>query len=201
MTALSFITGTWGTWPVAGRRERSPTGDQSLSLVGYRRSPQQCFFLERYQLRGDEPALFRMNLTGPWAGRLIPYREAVNENRPEGASELGDLAALGATLRPLKLASLSSFAMTTRVVRHTALMTEAGQPPVRKYAVRVSIRSLDQSVPARHQHLTTYHRPNVVLERVYSVPNRFHAIAIVSYVGTPFELGDRVEQPILIETH
>lgn len=198
MTALSFIT---RTRPVAAAGDRSRTGDHRLSMVGYRRSPEQCYLLESYERDGEEPALFLMNLTGQYAGRLIPCREPVNENAGITPLLPGRLAELSRTLRPLRLADRERFTISTRVVRRTALVLSADAPPVRKYTVKVAVTGARQTWPARSQYITTYHRPNVSLERVYNIPNRNHAVAIVSFIGMPFELGDRVENAILIDTH
>jgi hypothetical protein len=189
MSALSFIT---RTRPVAAVGDRSRTGDQSLSVVGYKRSPEQCFFLETYENPDQAAAIYSMNLTGQYAGRLIPCREPVNENtgpRPLLPAHLPELAR---TLRPLKLAGRDAFEISARVVRKTALVISADAPPVRKYTIKVSIRG-------RAHYITTYHRPNVSLERVYAIPNRDRAIAIVSFIGMPYELGDRVEHALLID--
>lgn len=196
MSTLSFIT---DTRPVSAANDRSRTGNQSLAVVGYRRSPEQCYFLESYERETEEPALLVMHLGGQYAGRLVPYRAPANENVLP-VDRFTELAKLSRGLRPLKLAPRSMFSIQSRVVRRAALVVSTDQPPVRKYMVKVAIRSADQTLPARHHYVTTYHRPRVSLERVYSVPNRGKAIAVVSYIGMPFELGDRVEQPLLVET-
>lgn len=198
MSALSFIT---RTRPVAAIGDRSRTGDQSLSVIGYRRSPEQCYFLESYQ-RPDQPAaLYMMNLTGQYAGRMIPCRAPVNENAGLGFDLPPQLPELSRSLRPLKQTPVDDFVITARVVRRTALVISADAPPVRKYTVKVAVRGRDQTVPARSHYVTTYHRPRVTLERVYRIPNRSHAIAVVSFIGMPYELGDRVEHPLLIDLH
>ena len=197
MSALSFIT---RTRPVAAAGDRSRTGDQALSVIGYRRSPEQCYFLETYQQPVQAPALYLMNLTGQYAGRLIPCREPVNENAGAAPPLFpSGLAELSRTLRPLRLADIDRFEISARVVRRTALVVSADAPPVRKYTVKVTVASRGSTLPARSHYVTTYHRPNVALQRAYAVPNRSHAIAVVSYIGMPYELGDRVEHALLVD--
>lgn len=197
MSALSFIT---RTRPVAAAGDRSRTGDQTLSVIGYRRSPEQCYFLETYQHPDQSAALYMMNLTGQYAGRMIPCREPVNENTGPRPLLPGHLPQLSRTLRPLRLADATGFEVSSRVVRRTALVISTDSPPVRKYTIRISVRLAGQTLQARPHYLTTYHRPNVSLERAYAIPNRDHAVAIVSYIGMPYELGDRVEHALLIDT-
>lgn len=195
MSALSFIT---RTRPVAAAGDRSHTGDQRLSMVGYRRSTDQVFLMESYQRDGEEPALFSMNLSGQYAGRLIPCREPANENEAFTALLPHRLAELSRSLRPLRMVDRGRFEITSRVVRRTALVIAADSPPVRKYTVKLALRAAGESAPTCAHHVTTYHRPNVSLERVYPIPDSERAVAIVSFIGMPYELGDRVEHAVLI---
>lgn len=204
MNALSFITTTRGV--ASSFDGPTQTGDHETTLIGYQRSRERCYFIESYDEPGQTPSLFAMNLTGQYAGRLVPVTEPVNENidrslpNPIYRRVMKQIAELAPLLRPLKRLDTDRVTISTRVVRRTALVLGADTSPVRKFVVKVELGAKGTMAPWRHHYISTYLRPKVVLERVYQVPNRSQMIAIVSYVGLPYGLGDRVEQPVLVES-
>ncbi len=202
MNALNFITTTRGV--ATTESGRSPTGDHQLAVVGYRRQRERVYFLESYASPAETSALFSMNLTGQYAGRTVPVRSAVNENLDRDAAgrerlvmeRLADLAAL---LRPLRTMPADSLELSTRVVRRSALVLGTATVPVRKFVLKVAIGGTGEHAAARQHYISTYLRPRVTLARAFEIPNRSQAIAILSYIGLPYGLGDRIEQPVLVD--
>ncbi len=213
MNTLTFIT-------TARPTALAPSGDDvrrdhQLSVVGYSRNRERCYLLETVDpiadpLVGDRqsvPALFAMNLTGQYAGRVVPISRPANENdldivarKREVLDQVADLAPL---LRPLPIVSPTQFGLATRVVRRSAVNFARAMSPVRKFVVKVTVidpQTGERLGNGRQHHLSTYLSPKVSIERVFAIPNRDQHVVILSYLGLPNGLGDRVEEAILLDS-
>ncbi|MBP9204610.1 MAG: hypothetical protein KBG28_11640 [Kofleriaceae bacterium] len=141
------------------------------------------------------PLVHRMQLTGPCRGVLVPMASWYDAVDPDAARHR--LAALAPTLTPLAPIGLAPWVLTTRVLMHRAVQLGAERPPVRKFALELSIAA-EGSLASGRAVVTTYLRPRVRIDGAWQVPGHDAAILRVGYVGVPSGVGLGKQTPVLV---
>ena len=141
------------------------------------------------------PLVHRMQLTGPCRGVLVPMASWYDAVDPDAARHR--LAALAPTLTPLAPIGLAPWVLTTRVLMHRAVQLGAERPPVRKFALELSIAA-EGSLASGRAVVTTYLRPRVRIDGAWQVPGHDAAILRVGYVGVPAGVGLGKQTPVLV---
>ncbi len=201
--SLSFITGTTPVSLLGRNSDPGVGGAQALDALGYSRADHRLYFLEHFDDEsGDLPQLHVMHTRGSHFGRMVPVHSWY-EGKPEQieAEFEGRLADLCASLRQLEAAPLSDYRLGTRVVRRRALRLYPDAAPIRKFILKLSVRPAHgesiASIGAQTA-VTAYLRPRARLSEVWLVPGEQLAVAIVPYVGVPYELGSEKNAALLV---
>ena len=92
--------------------------------------------------------------------------------------------------------------LRTRVTRRRALRLYQDVQPVRKYELRLTVRPADAQSPiasiGASVLVTAYLRPRALIVDVARVPGSALAVALVEYIGLPFELGYTKQAALLV---
>lgn len=175
-TSISFLTTTTATAPLA----RPAGAPCTLELLGLDRARHDVWFAEH----GSRavPVLYVMHLSGEHAGPLI----VAHGPAPSG-------------LAPLDEAMPDAWLLTTRIVQRRALRVLGGGPPIRKFTLALTVEPLASAAPPLYGRacVTAYLRARAALDRVWLVPGGDLAIARVTYVGVPSELGHDKQTVVL----
>ena len=201
--SLSFITGTTPVSLLGRNSELGVGGAQALDVVGYARCDHKLYFLEHFDDEsGDLPQLHVMHTRGSHFGRMVPVHSWYDGKPEQVEAEFeGRLERLCAGLRQLEPAPLSDFRLGTRVVRRRALRLYPDAAPIRKYILKLCVRPAHGEAIASigaQTAVTAYLRPRARLSEVLLVPGEQLAVAIVSYVGLPYELGYEKNAALLV---
>ncbi|HTM22296.1 MAG TPA: hypothetical protein VL172_17370 [Kofleriaceae bacterium] len=201
--SLSYLTSTAAVSRLRRDGDLPPVGPHTLDPLGYDHQERRIYLLEHYDDESaDLPQLHVLHAHGAHGGRMVPLA-SWGDGHPaqiEGGfeSRLADLRASLADLRPMPRAR---FAVTTRVVKRRALRLYPDEMPIRKYTLRINVRALGArgvvSIGATTE-VDAYLRPRARLVDVYRVPGERLALAVVSWVGIPFELGHDKQTALLV---
>ena len=213
--SLAFITGTTAASPLGASTADRAGGAHELELLGYERTAHKLYFLEHYRdASGDLPQLYYMYLRGSQVGRMCPvpgwYEGATiaigaSADTSFGLSEFwARVARLKQHLVPVVERAEHPWRLSTRVAKRRALRLFPDTPPIRKFVLQLRVRaaadehaSRTRSIGARLA-VTAYLRPRAELQRVFEVPGEPFDVAIVSYVGVPYEVGYHKHAAVLL---
>jgi hypothetical protein len=109
------------------------------------------------------------------------------------------VAALRATLEPLEPIEADAYLLTTRVIQRRALRVADG-PPIRKFTLTLSVEPIagdPDPAPAGKVAVTAYLRARAALDQVWLVPGTELALARVTYLGVPSEIGHDKQAAVL----
>lgn len=200
---MSFITATKAVTSVDQSTLPGVSGAHELDVLGFDPNEHKLYFLEHYNDdSGDLPQLFFAHTRGRHLGRLMPVRSWYQG----GATTVEDefqtrLDALQDRLVEVEPMTRGALRLTTRVVKRRALRLRRDQAPIRKYALQLTVRDTSNSaitpMGARTE-VTAYLRPKAQLVESYTIPGERTAIAIVSYVGIPFDVGHDKQVALLL---
>jgi hypothetical protein len=203
--SLSYITTTSA---VARQRvgvgAEAGFGPHSLDPLGYDPASGSIYLLEHYEDEtGDLPQLYVMHTEGTHVGRLAPVRSWSQGPLVEVESQFEyRLRTLRERLVELPALAIDQLSLRTRVTRRRALRLYQDQPPVRKYELRVTVRPADASSPiasiGASELVTAYLRPRAYIADAVRVPGAALALALVEYIGLPFELGYAKQVALLV---
>jgi hypothetical protein len=196
-TSLSFLTTTTTTAPIA----RTAAVPHTLTVLGLDRAHGAVYFRE--DIGDGVPLVHVMHLNGEHAGRMVVARRFYDDTGAPAASFEARLAALAATLVPLEDAEPDAWLLTTRVIQRRALRIPGGGPPIRKFTLALVVEPIaladddrDPPPPGRVC-VTAYLRARATLDRVWLVPGTELAIARVTYLGVPSDVGHAKQIAIL----
>jgi hypothetical protein len=205
--SLSYITTTTSVSRLTSDTDPSTVGPHTLDPLGFHPGTGALYLLEHFEDEtGDLPALYVMHTHGSHVGRMTPVRSWYQGDAAEVEARFEErLAALRADLVELDQTPPSSLQLDTRVVKRRALRLFPGEPPIRKYELRLTVRpsqtgrrpSTLSSLGASTS-VTGYLRPRARLVDSYQIPGEQLALAVVEYVGIPFELGHTKEAALLV---
>ncbi len=189
-----FDPGAGGGGRVAANSNLPGVGPHILDPLGHDPVGHQIYLLEHFDDEsGALPQLHCIHTRGPNRGRMVPVRSWYQGERHQVEKEFEPrLADLCARLQPLVPASCGDFELSTRVVRRRAQRLSPTAAPIRKYLLRLTVRSADRGLTSSlgvQAEVTAYLRPHTRLAEVLTVTGEPLALAVVSYVGVPYELG------------
>jgi hypothetical protein len=206
---LAFITSTSAASTLGTSAASTCAGPQELEVLGYHSGDGRVFMLEHYRDNsGDLPQLLYMHTKGVHIGRIVPVRSWY-----EGASISPGLASFGAkqfgagladlreALEPMPRVEFHDWRLSTRVIKRRGLRVYPDQPPIRKYQLRLRVSSRSggtiSSIGAQTE-VTAFLRHRAELVEVFAVPRARRHIAVLSYVGVPFEVGYDKQTALLL---
>ncbi len=210
--SLAFITSTTTASPLGSTAAEQSGGPHELEVLGYERASNKLYVLEHYRdASGDLPQLYYMYLRGPQMGRMVAVRgwyEGAGTPAAEAHFGLSEFWARVERLRehltPVTERTDHPWRLSTRVAKRRALRLFDGEQPIRKFVLQLRVRSTAdedrqkiRSIGARVA-VTAYLRPRAELETVYEIPGERFDVAIVSYVGVPYEVGYDKQLAILL---
>lgn len=197
--SLSFITRTASVSETPVGIRTANFGPRAMEVLGYDRRDQKIMLVERGRgaAEGVLPQLFSIRAYGWLSGRMTPVHsfyfdsdEGIADYRASLEERLDELRS---TLTPLFAVGEGSFRLNTRVTKRRAVRIVPETTPVRRYDMRVTVRPVSDDnkvIPmGARKSLTAYLRPRVRLEQVFAHPALEFAVAVVSYVGTPYDIG------------
>ena len=168
-----------------------------MTLLGVARAEGVAYVVEEIS-EHDAPIIYRLWLTGPRAGHLVPIH-AWYEQTHDAAEIRARIAAIATTLEPVSLSTKEAWMLSTRVVQRRALRVAGkDEPPIRKFALQLRVEPVSGAGPSGHTTVTAFLRPGATLTEVYSVPGENVAIARVTYTGIPSGLGLAKDTMILL---
>lgn len=200
---LSFITGTSSVSSPGRPAELGSVGPHTLDVLGFAPEEHRLYVLEHYDDEsGDLPQLHFMHTRGHHMGRLVPVRSWYEGELAQVEGEFeGRLSVLLTRLRPMRPLPISTLSLRTRVVKRRALRLYPDRPPIRKFELRLTVRPGDVDLVASlggHALVTAYLRPRAHLVEAFRIPGERLAVAVVSYVGIPFEVGYEKQAALLV---
>jgi hypothetical protein len=200
---MSFITATKAVTSFDHSSLPGISGAHELDVLGFDPTERKLYLLEHYNDdSGDLPQLFFTHTRGRHVGRLHPVRSWY-----DGASAIVEdefqtrLDALRARLVEVEPMMRGSLRLTTRVVKRRALRLRRDAAPIRKYALQLTVRAAGNSAITPmgvRTEVTAYLRPKAQLQEAYQIPGERVAVAIVSYVGIPFDVGHDKQVALLL---
>jgi len=200
---LSFITGTSSVSNFGRMTDAGSVGPHTLDALGFDPEEHRLYLLEHFDDEsGDLPQLHFMHTRGHHMGRLVPLRSWYRGDPIDVEAQFeNNLEQLMARLRPLRALPLDLMALRTRVVKRRALRLFSDQPPIRKFELRLTVRPRDMepiSSLGGNTVVTAYLRPRAHLVEAFRIPGEHLAVAIVAYVGIPFEVGYEKHAALLV---
>lgn len=201
--SLSYITSTSAVARLRTDAEAG-FGPHTLDPIGYDSASGSLYLLEHFEDEtGDLPQLHVMHTTGNHVGRLVPmrswYQGPLVEVEAQFEPRLAELRATLIELRPMPAEALS---LRTRVTRRRALRLDRDRAPVRKYELRLTVRptATSRSIASigASELVSAYLRPRARLVDALRVPGAPLALALVEYIGVPFELGYTKQVALLV---
>lgn len=192
-TSISFLTTTSAIAPFA----RPPFAPHALDALGFDRAHGTIYLAESGA--GATPLLQLVHTDGEHAGRMTLARSLYEGAADDVAARVRDrIDELRASLEPLDEIEPDAYLLTTRVIQRRALRVPAG-PPIRKFTLALSVEPIVGEAEPRHGRavVTAYLRARAALDRVWRVPGTELAVARVSYVGVPSEVGHDKQTAIL----
>jgi hypothetical protein len=192
-TSISFLTTTSAIAP-----RTTAVAPHVLEVLGFDRDQRTIYFQE--DLGGATPLVHLMHTDGEHAGRMTVAHSLYAGAKDEVAARVADrVAALRTTLEPLDAIDSDAYLLTTRVIQRRALRVTDG-PPIRKFTLMLSVEPLVGDQPAAlagKTAVTAYLRARAALDRVWLVPRSDLAIARVTYLGVPSEIGHDKQVAVL----
>lgn len=209
--SLSYLTSTTSVSRLRTEDDAAGDGPHTLDPIGYDPANGAIYLLEHFEDEsGDLPQLHIMHTSGRHTGRRVPVRGWYQGDPADIEARFEErLDALRGQLVGLDLLPPVALRLDTRVTKRRAVRLFSGQPPLRKYELRLTVkpRFLDRRAPDTHTvvasigastTVTAYLRPRARLVESYRVPGEHLAVAIVEYVGIPFELGYAKQAALLV---
>jgi hypothetical protein len=192
-TSISFLTTTSATAPLA----RAPGAPHKLEVLGHDREHHAVYFSE--SVGGVTPLVHVMHTDGEHAGRMSVARSLYDGDLDQVALRVSDrLAVLRGSLAPLDEIDPDAYLLTTRVIQRRALRIPGGGPPIRKFTLTLSVEPIiGLGAPAGKTAVTAYLRARASLDRVWVVPGTDLAIARVTYLGVPSDVGHDKQTAVL----
>jgi hypothetical protein len=193
-SSLSFITKTATVSESTALEQAGERGARTLQVLGYHAVERTICLLEHdHGVTPHVPRLYAIRVHGLFAGRMSQVSGwpdgALSEHEHEVAEHL---RLLQPNLAPLFPVESRYFHMSTRVIKRHAVEVEPNTIPVRKYDVRVTVRPApsDKVIPmGARKSVTAYLRPRVRMEQMWVSARLEFALAQVSYIGVPYEIG------------
>ena len=200
---MSFITATSAVTNLNHRSATGLSGAHELDVIGFDPAEHKLYVLEHYNDdSGDLPQLFFMHTRGRHAGRLIPVRDWYQGDTTDVEAEFQvRLDALCERLVDVEPTMRGGLGLTTRVVKRRALRLQRDEAPIRKYTLQLTVRAAGNSAITPmgvRTEVTAYLRPKAQLVESYMIPGERMAVAIVSYVGIPFDVGHDKQAALLL---
>jgi hypothetical protein len=188
-TSISFLTTTSATAPIA----RTAAVAHTLDVLGFDPAARAIYFVE--QIGGMTPLVHLMHVDGEHAGRMTVARALHDAH---GARIADAIAVLRARLEPLVSIEPDAYLLTTRVIQRRALRVPGG-PPIRKFTLTLSVEPLVGDGDARlgKAAVTAYLRARAALDRVWLVPGTELALARITYLGVPSDVGHDKQTAVL----
>ena len=190
-TSIAFLTTTSTIAP------RTEATSHQLEVLGFDREHRTIYMTE--DLGGPTPLVQVMHTDGEHAGRMTVAHSLYDGAKDEVAARVADrVAELRETLEPLDAIESDAYLLTTRVIQRRALRV-AGGPPIRKFTLTLSVEPIvgEQPAPAGKTAVTAYLRARASLDRVWLVPRTDLALARVTYLGVPSEIGHDKQVAVL----
>lgn len=190
-TSISFLTTTSAIAPLA----RVAGVPHTLDVLGFDREHRTIYFVE--QIGGATPLVHVMHVDGEHAGRMTPARALHDEL----GARIGDaIAALRARLEPLDVIDADAYLLTTRVIQRRALRVPGGTP-IRKFTLTLAVEPIvgDSDPRLGKTAVTAYLRARAALDRVWLVPGTDLAIARITYLGVPSDVGHDKQTAVLTQ--
>jgi len=195
--SLSYLTTTTSVSRLRRDADLPPVGPHTMDPLGYAPAEGSLYLLEHFDDEsGDQPRMHVLHVRGPHVGRMV-----VVDGGATGERDFEDrLAALRARLVELRPLPRDRFALSTRVVRRRALRLYPDEMPIRKYTLRIHVRALGNRIASigATTEVEAYLRPRVRLAEAWRVPGERFAVAVISWVGIPFELGHDKQTALLV---
>ena len=191
-TSISFLTTTSAIAPFA-----RPIAPHALDVLGFDRANRSIYLAE--MLGGATPLVQLVHTDGEHAGRMTVARSLYEGTPAEIAARVGDrIGLLRASLEPLEAIEPDAYLLTTRVIQRRALRVPAG-PPIRKFTLALQVEPIVGDNDARFGRavVTAYLRARASLDRMWRLPGTDLALARVTYVGVPSEVGHDKQVAIL----
>lgn len=192
--SMSYITTTTSVSRLRAESDERGVGPHTLDLLGYQPATRKLYYLEHFEDEsGDLPQLHVIHTAGRHVGRATPVRSWYQGEPGDVEGRFEErLADLRRVLVPLRPMDPESMVLRTRVTKRRALRLFPQEPPIRKYELRLSVLPADDgritSIGATTT-VTAFLRPRAHLIEAARIPREPLAIAVVEYVGIPFELG------------
>lgn len=169
-------------------------GARELEMLGYDPAQRKVYMLEHVLDGSDRlPQLYAIRTHGWLAGRTNPVHGWYTGDGNDVTGRFTERREqLKRRLSPLFAVGDDHFRMNTRVAKRRAVRMAPDAMPVRKYDLRVTVRPVAKGkvIPmGARKTVTAYLRPRARLVQVWAHPGLEYAVAIVSYVGLPFDIG------------
>ncbi len=174
-----------------------------MTVLGVSRVEGVAYVVE--ELGGDEaPIVYRLWLRGPRQGHLVPLhawcpQPGSRDAQATTAAEIrARIEAIRPTLEHAMRSTTEAWMLSTRIVQRRALRVGAcSDPPIRKFALQLSVEPVSGHGPSGKTTVTAFLRPQAQLADVCSLSTG-EAIARVTYTGIPSGLGRPKDTVILL---
>ena len=148
----------------------------------------------------DAPVVYRLYLRGPRQGHLVPLHAWFEHSQAAGDVRTR-IAALAATLEPVRPTATEAWMLSTRIVQRRAL--RVGGPdselPIRKFALQLVVESVSGGGPGGRSTVTAFLHPHAQLTEVWALGAANDiAIARVTFTGIPSGIGLTKDTVILL---
>jgi len=201
--SLSYLTTTTSVSRLRDDGELPAVGPHTLDPLGYDPAERKLYLLEHFDDEsGDLPQLHVLHTHGAHAGRVVPLSSWYSGDPAAVEADFETrLAALRERLVELRPIPRVRFAIATRVVKRRALRLYPDETPIRKFTLRINVRPLGArgitSIGATAE-VDAYLRPRARLAETWRIPGERLAVAVVAWVGIPFELGFEKQTALLV---
>ncbi len=192
-TSLGFMTSTARIALDEPVHER-----HTMSLLGVAMYEGVAYVVEELGA-GEVPIVYRLFLHGEREGHLVPLHTWYEQNLGEVALR-ARIAELARGLVPLTRTTHESWMLSTRVIQRRALRAtgdNAALPPIRKFALQLSVEPVSGHGPSGKTTVTAFLRPDATLVEAWALPER-GAIARITYTGIPSGLGQPKDTVVLL---
>jgi len=177
--SIAYLTSTAATaTPI-----RFGGGAHHLTVLGWHRGERAVYLREDLGATAA-PLIHVMRTRGEHAGRMIALRAIVDTRLDE--------------LSPMTRIGDDAWSLTTRVVQRRAIRLPAGDRPIRKFALQLTIDLVIGAAPPSRTVVTAYLRPRAQLDGIWAIPGEPLALARVAYVGVPEGIGLEKQVAMLV---
>ena len=170
-----------------------------MRVLGIARAEAVAYVVEELG-EDDTPIVYRLWLRGPRLGHLVPvhaWYELADDVREIRAR----IAALEATLEPVRDGTAEAWMLSTRVVQRRALRVASpgvcADLPIRKFALQLHVEPVAGHGPSGKTTVTAFLRPHAQLAEVWSLGGG-DALARISYSGVPSGPGLSKDTVVLL---